>query len=183
MKGLTDGVFFERLRALGLDAPESDEELSGRLLEIMLRILPGKAQAFARSRETVLELAGERRTALATSSRRALADAALDLLELAGVFEVVVTREDVSRGKPDPEPFLITARKLGLAPERCVVVEDSVNGVESAVGAGAACIAVEHSFPASALGAADLVVPAIADVGAAVHALEASDWRSRRAHR
>ena len=55
---------------------------------------------------------------------------------LATRFRGVVTREDVTHGKPHPEPFLLGAERLGVAPERCVVFEDGVNGFISAHAAG-----------------------------------------------
>ncbi|MDB6079354.1 MAG: putative haloacid dehalogenase-like hydrolase, partial [Akkermansiaceae bacterium] len=58
---------------------------------------------------------------------------------------------DVTRGKPDPEPYLLTAAKLGLDPAECVVIEDSVNGVKSGLAAGCRVIAITGSFPRSVL--------------------------------
>jgi HAD superfamily hydrolase (TIGR01509 family) len=63
---------------------------------------------------------------------------------LAPAFPVVVSAEEVSRGKPSPEIFLETARRLGVAPEACVVVEDSRPGVEAAKRASMRCIAVPY---------------------------------------
>lgn len=179
LKGLTDGRFFERLRELGLAAPETDTELARRKLDILLRILPERARAFPAARDTVQAVA-DRRIALATSSARPLADAALRLLGLDDAFEIIVTGDDVGRGKPDPEPFLVTAERLGVPPRRCVVIEDSIHGVDSAIAAGAACIAVEHSFPAAELRRAHQTIPTVAEVPAAVRALEAHEWHEVR---
>lgn len=70
---------------------------------------------------------------------------------------VVVSAEEVRRGKPSPEIFLETARRLGVAPEACVVVEDSRPGVEAAARASMRCIAVpyllEQPLPAAFAGA------------------------------
>ena len=62
-------------------------------------------------------------------------------------FKVVVTREDVRNGKPDPEPYIKTIQMLGLKPSECIVVEDSLHGIESAKAAGAMVIAVTHTIP------------------------------------
>lgn len=67
------------------------------------------------------------------------------LMELTGIepyFEAIVGAEDTQRGKPDPQVFLVAAEKLGLAPDRCLVMEDAVAGVEAATAAGMASIAV-----------------------------------------
>ena len=72
------------------------------------------------------------RTALSTGSSK---DRALWLCGLAGLsdaFDVWVFGDELTKSKPDPEPFLVTARKLKTAPENCLVVEDSFNGVRAA---------------------------------------------------
>jgi mannitol-1-/sugar-/sorbitol-6-phosphatase len=70
----------------------------------------------------------------------------------------LVTIDDVSRGKPDPEPFLLGAKLLGVSPERCLVFEDAPAGLAAARAAGASTIAVTTTHTADQLDA-DLVVP------------------------
>ena len=74
-------------------------------------------------------------------------------------FGAIVTGEDVVRRKPHPEIFLEAARRLGVPPAECCVIEDAVNGVEAAKAAGMRCVAVATSFPAESLAAvgADVV--------------------------
>jgi beta-phosphoglucomutase-like phosphatase (HAD superfamily) len=67
-------------------------------------------------------------------------------LGLAGSFGVVVTAADIRRGKPDPECYALAADRLGVPPNRCVVFEDSVSGVQAAVAAGALCVGVQPSW-------------------------------------
>jgi HAD superfamily hydrolase (TIGR01509 family) len=81
-------------------------------------------------------------TALATQSHREQAVRVLGILGLADQFEVVVTRDDVEHGKPDPEMHLLAARELGVEPEECLAVEDSPAGVKAALAAGAEIVAV-----------------------------------------
>jgi HAD superfamily hydrolase (TIGR01509 family) len=76
------------------------------------------------------------RTALASSAHRAVIDAAIDGLELRDAFDVVVSSDEVDRGKPEPDVFLAAARRLGVEPPRCLVVEDSRNGVLAGIAAG-----------------------------------------------
>ena len=64
-----------------------------------------------------------------------------------GSFDVVVTGDAVSRGKPHPEPYLHAARLLGVEPGRCVAVEDSNTGARSAVAAGCVVLVVENHVP------------------------------------
>jgi len=73
---------------------------------------------------------------LATSTRTQLARHKLALAGLADYFDVVIGGDAVSRGKPDPEPYLAASRALGQLPERCWAIEDSDNGVRSAHAAG-----------------------------------------------
>jgi HAD superfamily hydrolase (TIGR01509 family) len=78
--------------------------------------------------------------ALVTSSQRRFVDAVLSRTGLR--FPVVVTGNDVSRSKPDPEPYLLAARRLGAEPGCCLVLEDSITGVTAAEAAGCFVIAV-----------------------------------------
>ena len=101
----------------------------------------------------------EHRRAIVTSCSRALC-----LLRLtASGFPIpatVVTIEDTHRGKPFPEPFLEAAKRLGVDPARCLVVEDAPAGLEAARAAGCATIGVEGTHAAADL-IADLVVPSL----------------------
>jgi beta-phosphoglucomutase len=72
-------------------------------------------------------------------------------------FQALSTGEDVLHGKPDPEVFLVAARRLGMPPQRCVVLEDAPQGIEAARRAGMAVLAVSSSRPPAEL-AADRVV-------------------------
>ncbi len=89
---------------------------------------------------------------------------ALDRLKLRNYFRVIVGKEDVRHPKPDPEMYLMTAERLGMAPSSCLVIEDSIVGVEAAKSAGMKCIAVTNSFPAEKLRKADVVIKDIVDV-------------------
>ncbi|WP_036830373.1 HAD family hydrolase [Phycicoccus jejuensis] len=85
-------------------------------------------------------------SALVTMSWRVLADAVVEALP-DGAFAVVVTGDEVSHGKPHPEPYQAAARMLGVDPARCVAIEDSPTGVRSAVAAGVPTLAVPHVVP------------------------------------
>lgn len=73
---------------------------------------------------------------IATSSRLRTAKPKLALAKLDGFFSVVVSGDDVKQAKPHPEPYVLAAGKLGLSTDRCWALEDSENGVRSAVSAG-----------------------------------------------
>lgn len=80
--------------------------------------------------------------AIASSAPRANVEAVLESLATAGVFQAIVSAEDVRRGKPDPEVFLTAAGRVGTSPDRCIVVEDAVAGIEAARNAGMKSIGV-----------------------------------------
>jgi len=80
--------------------------------------------------------------ALASSSPMPMIRAVLSLGDLTDRFDVVVSGEDEEHGKPDPAVYRSAARGLDVPPERCLAVEDSINGVRSAKAAGMVCVAV-----------------------------------------
>ena len=102
------------------------------------------------------------RAAVVTSCSRPLALARIGAAGLR-VPDAVVTADDVRRGKPDPEPFLLGAERLGVAPQDCLVVEDAPSGLAAARAAGMASLAVTTTTDAADLDA-DLVVTNLADV-------------------
>ncbi|MBW4461539.1 MAG: HAD family hydrolase [Nodosilinea sp. WJT8-NPBG4] len=75
---------------------------------------------------------------------------------------VMVTADDVQRGKPAPDPYLLAAERLGVAPADCLVIEDAPAGVEAAKAAGTKVIAVTTTNRAEDLGLADAIAPALA---------------------
>lgn len=87
--------------------------------------------------------------AVATSTASPAAPDRLRAVGLLDYFDTVVTRNDVSRGKPHPEPFLTAAARLGVEPGRCLAFEDSHNGVRSAHAAGMRVIMVPDLLPAT----------------------------------
>jgi HAD superfamily hydrolase (TIGR01509 family) len=87
-------------------------------------------------------LKGKTKVALATMSSRKVIEKILPEKRIGECFDVVVTADDVAKPKPDPAVFLVSAAKLGVKPEDCVVVEDSVFGVKAAKTAKMQCIAV-----------------------------------------
>ncbi|MGA2257679.1 MAG: HAD family phosphatase [Thermoguttaceae bacterium] len=121
-------------------AAESDEIFLGLLTE-RLATMPGLLELLA-----ALEKAGIPK-AIATSSGRRLTEACLAPFQLASRFCFILTSEDITRGKPDPEIYLLAAQRFGVAPAEMLVLEDSQNGCRAAAASGAFTVAVpgEHS--------------------------------------
>ncbi|MHB8734342.1 MAG: HAD family hydrolase [Terriglobales bacterium] len=94
------------------------------------------------------------RLAVATSAPRANLELMLQELHLEHFFDGHVSAEDVSRGKPDPEVYLLAAAKLGCAAATCAVVEDAVAGIQAGCAAGMRCVGVTSTQPAHVLTAA-----------------------------
>jgi HAD superfamily hydrolase (TIGR01509 family) len=102
--------------------------------------------------------------AVATSSRRAYADRLLTRHGLRDRFAFVLASEDVTRGKPDPEIYRLTADRFGVRAASLLVLEDSPAGLAAAIGAGAIAVGIPHEHsPAEGLVAAALVVPRLDD--------------------
>lgn len=84
--------------------------------------------------------------AVTTSAGREGTILLLDKVGITNMFKVIVTNEDCENLKPDPEPYITTAKKLGIEPKYCVAIEDTALGVESAKGAGMMCIAIPNEY-------------------------------------
>jgi len=102
--------------------------------------------------------------ALTTSSTFDEMETVMNKLQIGNLFKTIVTAEDVERGKPDPEPYLLTAEKLGVNCEDCLVIEDSENGVQSAKSAGMKCIAITNTEKPHNLQLADRIVDKYSEI-------------------
>jgi HAD superfamily hydrolase (TIGR01509 family) len=101
--------------------------------------------------------------AIVTSTPRANLALILETLRLADRFDALVAEEDASKGKPDPEGFLVAAERLGIAPACCVVIEDAPAGLRAARAGGMRAIGVTTTHGAPELGDADLIVDSLAE--------------------
>jgi HAD superfamily hydrolase (TIGR01509 family) len=137
----TPDVFRDVFREAGVAAGEETVAESARAKSALAREWIAAAAPVAADCDSVLTaLARRYRLALASSGSRASVEAFLDLSGLRTVFHSVLTGDDVTRAKPDPEIFSRSFAALGLPPEACVVVEDAVAGIEAARAAGARAI-------------------------------------------
>ena len=160
--GTTDPEMFRVLRVL-FDLDTSTAELVSRKREHLIalvqaegRPLPGVPEIPLRLRETGLRLG------LVSASARPVIDAVLRAVELDGAFETVVSGDEVARGKPAPDGFLLAARRLATDPARCLVVEDSRNGVLAGKAAGMTVAAVPGpTTQGQDFSPADLILPSL----------------------
>ncbi len=134
---------------LGLS--QSPEEIDAEVVRRMLAHYEEHLPLIEGAVEAVERLAGGFRLAVASSSNRSLIEVVLREAGIAALFEVVVSSEEVARGKPAPDVFLEAARRLGVPPESCAAVEDSGNGIRAAHAAGMRVIAIPNThYPPSA---------------------------------
>jgi HAD superfamily hydrolase (TIGR01509 family) len=162
--GYTDDVEALCHSMVGLPSPDCEAMLQARYGASFP--LAGINRAFAARRKEILAgglplkngavdlldaLQGaETPMAVVTSSSRRSADAHLTLAGIRDRFDTILTRDDVRRGKPSPDLYLLAASKLAVPPERCVAVEDSNHGVTSAHAAGTITIMVPDMVPPTA---------------------------------
>ncbi len=139
----------EEIRRLSLRKEELYREI---LLEWGIDPLPGVSEWLAELRKRGV------RCVIGSSTHRLNIDTSLGVLGFRDYFTAIVSAEDVSHGKPDPEVFLAAAERIGLDPSQCVVFEDALVGIEAAHRGGMKVVAVATTNPIEALGSADIAV-------------------------
>lgn len=150
----------ERVAALG----DRKEQMYRALLAEQAAALPG-----ARELMSALHAAGYRQ-ALGSSAPAENIRAIIALLGLGDWVEGYVSGESVAHGKPAPDIFLACAERLGVAPERCLVIEDAVAGIQAAHAGGMRCLAVRRAGQADPPGleAADQIVTSLVEASPAL---------------
>ena len=110
------------------------EEILFKLLEEDVQPTKGVIDLLRKLKKMKIKLA------VASSSHKRMIEYVLKKLKIIDLFDSIVGAEDIDRSKPDPEIFLISAKRLNVKPEECIVVEDSKLGVEAAKKAGMKCL-------------------------------------------
>ena len=148
-----------------------DEELfqewSRRKATAYARLISEEVSPMPGAIQLVKSVATELPIGLATGSRRSDVDAALHVLGggcLEGLFQTIVTSGDVTEPKPYPDTYSKAVEDLGVEPSACFAIEDSPNGIASALGAGLRVIGVAVMHDASKLTGAEKVVSTLTDV-------------------
>ena len=148
------------------------EELTESMLERMYslydRDVKGELMVYGGASEAITKLCemGYTVALVSSSARRKL----ISSLDAAGIpkeaFSLILSGSDVTKRKPDPEPYRMAAEKLGKKPEECLVIEDAINGVISAKSAGMKCATVTTSFSADKLldAGADYILNSLCDI-------------------
>jgi beta-phosphoglucomutase len=153
-------VEFARDRGWSIDDAIVDAFMAHKSLRYRHHLASGRALYPGAS--ACVECLGERfALAIASGSLRAEILHILDSAGLQPSFRAIVGADDVSSGKPSPEPYLKAAQLLGIDPRQAVAIEDSRWGIESAHAAGMSVIGITTSYPAATLARADRVVDSL----------------------
>jgi HAD superfamily hydrolase (TIGR01509 family) len=166
MLGMSSVEWSEYMRdTLAVDLPPDQivDLVVANLLEQYRRRLP----LIPGAREAVQRIGRRWPLALASSAGRPVIDTVLAVAGLQHEFQATVASEEVPRGKPAPDVYLEAARRLGQPPPSCAAVEDSANGIRSALAARLRVVAIpnqDYPPPASVLAEAQLVIGSLADL-------------------
>jgi len=171
--GMTDVDCFKAL--IGEGRLHIDEAQIQELVQQKTKVFEQLARTEGRIIEGVrefLQMLSQNRvpTAICSGALRAEIELILDGAKLRSYFDVVVSAEEVKRGKPDPQGFVLALKKLNqrrvqpIAPEHCVVIEDSHWGLKAARAANMRTIAVTNTYEADQLQEADKVVARLSDL-------------------
>ncbi|MGW0533834.1 HAD family hydrolase [Streptomyces sp. NPDC003032] len=148
--------------AADLLPPERVAGAVARIEELEVSDVPGGVHLLPGTRELLDSLPADR-WAVVTSATRVLAEARL--AEVGIRPGLLIAADDITRGKPDPEPFLLAAGKLGADPARCVVFEDAPAGLQAGRAAGMTTVALATTHDGSEL-VADVLVKDLSTVSA-----------------
>jgi beta-phosphoglucomutase family hydrolase len=158
-----DTIIIDKLGS-GLSAEEFEaitnekQENYRRRVSENIRPLPGAISLIKLLREQSLKVA------IASSAPLENIEIIIRGLGVEEYFDAIACGTEVVESKPDPQIFLLAAKKLGIKPANCVVIEDAIAGVAAAKSAGMKCVAVTNSHPAKLLTQADLVVASLETV-------------------
>ncbi|MFE2264599.1 HAD-IA family hydrolase [Streptomyces griseosporeus] len=140
-------------------------EAVARVEQLEVEDVPGGGVELLPGTRAFLDALPAERWAVVTSATRRLAEARLDAVGI--LPKTLIAADDITRGKPDPEPYLLAARRLGADPARCVVFEDAPAGLAAGRAAGMTTVALATTHPVHELDA-DLVVDDLSALSALV---------------
>lgn len=156
--GRTDASAFKDLVAkFGIQLQRVDYLIAEKSVAYQ-ELVKGNLKVYQGVIELINQLHEKYTLGLTTSSTFAEVQAVMDQLKIGNRFATIVCANDVKFGKPDPEPYLLTAKKLQVDVVTCLVIEDSENGVQSAKAAGMKCVAITNTEKPNKLEVADQII-------------------------
>ncbi|MEO1645956.1 MAG: HAD family phosphatase [Chloroflexota bacterium] len=165
--GLRLDEFFDKLIKI-YDLDEKREDLQAELIERMLVKIPADVEAKAGA-QALIEWTAQQENlpyCIASSSPMVIIEATVKAQGWEQLIPKLYTADNVPNGKPAPDVYLYAAEQLGVAPDKCLALEDSPNGARSAVAAGMTCFAIpdSHSSPEKFEGITSHVYENLVDV-------------------
>ncbi len=160
-RDIIQGLFGEKSSAATRELSERKELIYRDIIGANPPIVEGAAELVRSLRAAGAALA------IGSSGPRNNIDLVLRAIGVADDFAAIVSADDVTRGKPDPQVFELSARRLGLSPAQCIVIEDAPVGIQAAKAAGALAVAVLIYHPRSAFQAADDAVERLSELSVA----------------
>jgi beta-phosphoglucomutase family hydrolase len=134
------------------------EAIFRRFVKENIKALPGAVELIQSLATAKIQLA------LVSSTPKENIELITETLGIKKYFTLFINGDDVKEGKPSPQAFLLAAKKLGVEPKNCVVMEDAVVGVQAAKRAGMYCIAVTNTYPREAIAEADIIVNSLEEI-------------------
>ncbi len=123
-----------------------------------LKPIPGAVEFAGKLKSSGLKLG------VASASRKDFIELVVSELGMSECFDALTSSDEVSAGKPDPAVFLLTAKKLGVKPWECLVIEDGPKGVQAAKSGGMKCVAITTTHARKELLGADMVVDSFGEL-------------------
>jgi len=150
------------------------ERGKNRTYDIYLEIIKDRLNPLPGTREFIskCKAAGKKLVVASSADLRKVKGNLAEIKIPAETFDAVVVGNDVEHKKPAPDIFLLAAKRIGLAPKHCLVVEDAPSGIAAAKAAGCKCLAITSSFTPQQLAGADFFAPDLAHVPK-----EAINWK------
>lgn len=134
------------------------EELSGMAIRRSIELSPLVKKVIG-AEETIQKMKEDFKIAVVTASSKEQTESLLKSAGLEKYFDIKVTSSDVKRNKPYPDSYLLAAKKIGVKPEECMVIEDSTTGIQAAKNAEMFCIGIRNKYNiGSDFSEADIVI-------------------------
>ncbi|MFA6295995.1 MAG: HAD family phosphatase [Patescibacteria group bacterium] len=129
-----------------------------------LELIPKNIKSYPGVIDLIKKLHKKFILALASSSSRQEIEMVLNYFKIKKLFKIIISADDISKSKPDPEPYLLTTKKINQKPENCLVIEDSKSGIMSAKRAGMKCIAITTTHNEKELVGADVIINKFSEI-------------------
>lgn len=163
--GQTDKLGLENLKTIFPQMQNASIEALAKVkTEVYFALIEHESILYPGIKDQLQKFSEQFHIALVSGARRVEIISTLEEESIEHYFQAIITAEDVTRSKPDPEGYRKGVAALNLPPKNIVAVEDTPTGVAAAKGAGVKCIAVLHNLPADKLQAADKIVEKVTDI-------------------